>query len=273
LFMGGTALMAAASSYAVSFSFIDRRLARRRNFIFYTSIALVFMLVASFTLFSGEVRSWILLADASLTALIALRKQRTTLLLHAALFTVAAALSSGLLRLSLGALLGWESELGNHHALPLAAVMLAAAACASLRVGAFRGTWGPLARAPRTLCLALLVLGISGIGTLLGGAVLAGDASGARDAAILASLRTGLLAVVAVLLAWISAKSRFKEARWLVYPTLVLGGAELLLGDLRYGRSATMFISLVIYGSALILAPRLLKRLASKSPSPTASSG
>jgi len=269
LFMGGTALLGAALSYAVSFSFIDRRRNRRSNFIFYTSIALVFMLVASFTLFAGELRSWILLADASLTAAFALQKQRTTLLLHAALFTGAAALSSGLLRLSLGALLGWESTLGNHHALPLAAVMLAAAACSSLRVAAFRGTWGPLARAPRTLCLALLVLGICGIGTLLGDAIFAGDATRAKDAAAVASLRTGLLAVVAVLLAWISRKPRFHEARWLVYPTLVLGGVELLLGDLRHGRSATMFLSLVIYGSALILAPRLLKKLGSKSPSPT----
>jgi hypothetical protein len=267
LSMGGLALLGAAASYAVSFSFIDRRRSRRSNFIFYTSIALVFMLVASFTLFTGELRTWILLAGASLSAVFALRQQRTTLLLHATIFTAAAAISSGLLRLSLGALLGAESEFGNHPVLPLAAVMLAATVCASLRVVAHRGTWGPLARAPRTLCLMILVFGICGIGTLLGGAVLAGRDAGTRDAAVLASLRTGLLATVAVLLAWMSSKSRFQEARWLVYPTLVLGGTELLLGDLRYGRSATMFISLVVYGSALIFAPRLLKKLGNKPPS------
>ncbi len=219
--LGSLALLSAALSYGVSFAFIDRRLARRNNFIFYTSIALVFMLVASLTLLRGELRTWILLADALLAAGLAVRKQRATLLLHATVFTTAAALSSGLVRISAGGLLGQELSINSGQVLPLVAVMLAAAGCAVLRIAAHHGTWGPLVRAPRVLCLSLLVLGFCGLGTLVGGMLMSGHRAQAQDAAILASVRTGLLAIFAVLLAWLSGKSRFAEARWLVYPTLV----------------------------------------------------
>jgi hypothetical protein len=46
----------------------------------------------------------------------------------------------------------------------------------------------------------------------------------------------------------------------LVYPTLAVGALKLLLDDLRKGRPATLFISFVLYGIALILAPRLARR-------------
>jgi hypothetical protein len=45
-----------------------------------------------------------------------------------------------------------------------------------------------------------------------------------------------------------------------VCPLLVLGGVKLLGEDLRHGRPATVFASLVLYGIALIVAPRLVRR-------------
>ena len=49
---------------------------------------------------------------------------------------------------------------------------------------------------------------------------------------------------------------------------LIFGGLKLLLEDLRQGRPATVFASLVLYGCALIVAPRLTRKLRNPSPRP-----
>ena len=57
--------------------------------------------------------------------------------------------------------------------------------------------------------------------------------------------------------------SRFKrwpEARWLVYPVLVLVGVKLFLEDFPHGQPATLFVALALVGSALILVAKLLAR-------------
>jgi hypothetical protein len=41
---------------------------------------------------------------------------------------------------------------------------------------------------------------------------------------------------------------------------LAIGGLKLVTEDLREGRPATLFVSLVLYGGALIAAPRLMRR-------------
>jgi hypothetical protein len=80
------------------------------------------------------------------------------------------------------------------------------------------------------------------------------------DPAALAPLRTLVLAVAAILLAWICRFPRLKEAAWLVYPVLIAGGIKLLLEDVRAGRPMTLVISFALFGGALILAPRLVRR-------------
>lgn len=85
-------------------------------------------------------------------------------------------------------------------------------------------------------------------------------ATGARDVGHMTAAGTGAMAVVTVALAWGAGRGRLRELGWLVYPFLVLGGAKLLVEDLRRGRPATLFVSLVFYGYALIVAPRMAKR-------------
>jgi hypothetical protein len=53
---------------------------------------------------------------------------------------------------------------------------------------------------------------------------------------------------------------RWPEVVWLLYPVLGLGAVKLVLDDLRRGRPATLFLSFVLYGAALILAPRIARR-------------
>ena len=73
----------------------------------------------------------------------------------------------------------------------------------------------------------------------------------------LATLRTGVLAVAALLVAWASRQPRFREWTWLVYPLLVVIGLKMVAQDFKFSRPATLFIALALYGAALIVAPRL----------------
>jgi len=47
---------------------------------------------------------------------------------------------------------------------------------------------------------------------------------------------------------------------WLAYPVLVGGFLKLLFEDLRYGEPLALFLALAMYGGALIITPRWLRK-------------
>jgi hypothetical protein len=112
------------------------------------------------------------------------------------------------------------------------------------------------ARAPQ-LVLALLVVLSVGRALLLGLWTALGAAAG--DPAVAAALGTAVLAALALGLAVLARRRTWPELAWLVYPLVALGGAKLLVQDLRVGRAATLVLSLALYGAVLVLAPRLLR--------------
>jgi hypothetical protein len=121
-------------------------------------------------------------------------------------------------------------------------------------------TWGRISRVPRVLLFALLAFAIDGwVITAVAGALAGGEAGG-RDPAVLAAIRTAVLALTAFGVGRLGRFPRWSEATWLVYPLLALGGLKLILEDLRIGRPLTLFVSLAVYGGVLVLAPRLLRR-------------
>ena len=83
-----------------------------------------------------------------------------------------------------------------------------------------------------------------------------------------ATLRTAVLSFLVVGLAWTSRRWALPELGWFVYPLLAIGALKLLSEDLTEGRAATLFPSLVLYGGALIGAPRLLRGKAALEGSP-----
>lgn len=87
--------------------------------------------------------------------------------------------------------------------------------------------------------------------------VAGGLADRSVDLGVLATVRTGVLAVATLLIAWIGRHARFREWGWLVYPLLVGTGLKMVAQDFMHSRPATLFIAMALYGTALIVAPRL----------------
>ncbi len=67
-----------------------------------------------------------------------------------------------------------------------------------------------------------------------------------------------VLSAAAVTLALSTRHRRWPEARWLVYPVLILVGIKLFVEDFPHGQPATLFVALAFVGGALLLVARLL---------------
>lgn len=78
----------------------------------------------------------------------------------------------------------------------------------------------------------------------------------------LALFRTIVLSISAVILAWLSNKPKLYELNLLVYPMLIFAGLKMLIEDLSVGTPITLFIGFVIYGFALISAPKIKRKKA-----------
>jgi hypothetical protein len=87
--------------------------------------------------------------------------------------------------------------------------------------------------------------------------VAGGLADHSVDPGVLATVRTGVLAMATLVVAWIGRHARFREWGWLVYPLLIGTGLKMVAQDFTTSRPATLFIAMALYGAALIVAPRV----------------
>lgn len=256
--LGIVLMVLAAVAYTLAFRVIER--AQRRSFHLFATVGMATLLAGSALLFSWRALLWAGLAVGS--GLLATRYGRVSLAFQASLWAVAAAFASGLLTLSFHAFVdtapgGWPAGTAAAAAVWAATVLcLALPRAHGLYEGSLPG------RLSRLLLVLIVTLGASAF--VLYGAFAVFPAV-AGDAGLLAVLRTGVIAVAAAGLAWAGRHGRWREARWLVYPALVAGGLKMLLEDLARGRPGTLFLSFVLYGSALILVPRLLRQTGERS--------
>jgi predicted Co/Zn/Cd cation transporter (cation efflux family) len=77
--------------------------------------------------------------------------------------------------------------------------------------------------------------------------------------AFCATLRTLVLSAAALLLAWAGSRWDRPEFGRLVYPVMALGAYRMIVVDLQQDRTAALFLSLLLYGGALILLPKLIR--------------
>lgn len=143
---------------------------------------------------------------------------------------------SGALSFGLRALVG---EVERARA-PVVLALMAGLACSTvLPAGADR---------PRAVSRRLLLFGL----LLVTAGLLAAVLSPLCPPLLRPVLRTLLIAVGAVSVA--------RVAPALVYPLLIAGGMKILVDDLRAGEPIVLVLSFSVYGAALLLAPRVLRR-------------
>jgi hypothetical protein len=186
---------------------------------------------------------------------------RITLRFHGAVYVVAAASVVGLMACAFDGLLA--APTGAWRPATPVGILVAGggAACYGVLVAtpAARGSeW--FESLPQAIVGAVVVWSAAGMasGWLSGPLVAAAGAT--ADAAVVAAGRTAVLAVLAVALAWAGRRWSLQELTWLVYPVLVGGGLKLLWEDFRYGQPITLFVALALYGGALLVTPRLIRR-------------
>ncbi len=257
--MGILSIVVGGSAYALAFSPETRRV-RGRNFFFYSTLGLLFVLAGS-GLILPHVAAAILWSLLAITmAFMSGRTGRVALSLQCTLLLLAAGIYSGILETGLQALAGsagpgWPRLHGIHVLVAIATV-----ACLFIPVAQRSERWGKLARIPQLTVLALSVWEVGGLMVAVMAPVLAAAASEAPNLALLASIRTAVLSVAAVTLAVSSRHRRWPEARWLAYPLLILVAIKLFSEDFPHGNAATLFVSLAFVGSAVLLVAKVIKR-------------
>jgi hypothetical protein len=252
--LGVLALLLGALCYGAAFAFAERRAGQGRNFYFYATSGGLLALGGANVVALGTALPFALGALGLAAAVFGRRFDRMTLRVHSAFYLAAGALETGLLVACARSLAGQDS--GSLPTLAWVAAVAAAAGWAVLATDA-RAPRSGGARVPQLL-LAILV--VFAIGKALQVGLWAGLGERAVvDPGVAAVLRTAVLATLALGLAFAARWGTWPELGWLVYPVVTLGGAKLLLQDLRDGRPATLVVSLALYGAVLVLAPRLMK--------------
>jgi hypothetical protein len=249
------ALLCGAACYALSFKVLARQDSHGRNLYTYSTFGILLVLIGCRILLSdgAAALTWSLLALACVGA--GGFWKRLTLEVHGVVYLLLALLLSGALRVAAGFLLGsdyWPEPVAP--ALWIGAVVTGA--CYLLAVRSSRsheGAWNFHAlRLTMAAGLVWLVLGI--VAASLTGiyhglfAVAAGDS-------FCATLRTGAVVGVSLLLAWAGSRLNFRDLTQLVYPLMLLGGYRLLTDDLHQDRKIVLFLSLLLYGAALMALP------------------
>jgi hypothetical protein len=246
------AVSLAALCYAVAFAHAERRPGPGRNFYFYSTAGGLLMLGGTLELGMGAALPVVWTGLGLAAVGLGRRFDRTTLRVHGALYVLAAALGAGLA--SAGALAFASLPAPGFPRAAWGVALGAAVAWAALATERDAAA-APVARLSRLLLALVVVLALAGaareaIAKTLGGWLSAGPgAQAVAGSALLVALVLGV--------AWLAPRGQ-PELRWLAYALVAALSVKLLLQDLRASQPWTLVASLALFGSLLILAPRLL---------------
>ena len=257
--IGVMTIVLGGCAYALAFTGQSRH-TRGRNYFFYSTLGLVFVLAGSAMILSPTAAAalWSLMAlamawQSGRTGRVALSLQCTFLLVAAGVYS--GILATGLQALAGDATAGWPVLLPAHVAVGAVTVI-----CLFLPVAQHSERWGVLAGLPQLIVLTLSVWEVGGLMVVFMAPILANTAGAEPDLGALAALRTAVLAAASVTLALSSQHPRWPEARWLVYPVLVLVGIKLFVEDFPNGEPITLFVALAFVGTALLLVNPLISK-------------
>jgi hypothetical protein len=209
-------------------------------------------------LFDRPPTALVLTAIALVSGALAGRIASPILYLHGAVYLIAAISRSGLLAATTTGFAGAAVPLADWAHVPVLLALAVTLAYPWLPRPGGRSTDVFLERRATELFVFASVFALGGCVVALGARLSPGGAEADIYPRFLATIRTGVLAVAAVLLARYNRRTRFGDLTWMVYTILLLGAVKLLFQDIAAGGAAALFLSLGLYGGALILAPRML---------------
>ncbi|MGE5814831.1 MAG: hypothetical protein ACM36C_10125 [Acidobacteriota bacterium] len=257
--LGMLALAFGVSGYGVAFAFVERN-RPARNFFFYASLALTFVVVGA-PLTIGQTGAALTYAALAAASAIAARTfSRWTLALHCTAYLMAAAIASGLLGVATTGMVGTAGGAWPAITMVQVVAFVAMAACTLWPLPRTTIAIQAVERLPRLVLVALMTWTACGALVAAIGPSVVPHVGGGLDAGPLAALRTTVVAAAAFLLARVRFDERFAAGATLVYPLLVLLGAKVLMEDLLRGRPSTLFVALAVYGAALIVVPRMMRQ-------------
>lgn len=257
--LGMLALAFGLSAYGVAFAFVESH-RPTRNFFFYASLALTFVVVGA-PLTMGRTGAALTYAALAVGSGVGARAfSRWTLTLHCTVYLLAAAIASGLLGTASTGLVGAAGSPWPAITMVQVVAFVAMAACTLWPLPPTTLAVEAVERFPRLVLVALMTWTACGALVAAIGPAVVPHVGPGLDAGPLAAVRTTVLAAAAFVLARVRFDERFAAGAVLVYPLLVLVGAKMLTEDLLRGRPSTLFVALAVYGAALIVVPRMMRQ-------------
>ncbi|MGA2877612.1 MAG: hypothetical protein ABSG13_01540 [Bryobacteraceae bacterium] len=254
--LGIATLAAGIAFYAVSFLLFERD--NKRNFRALATFGLFLVLVGIFLPFSRS-EFWILVcASAVACCCVARAFVLPTLGLHGAVYLLLGSAVAGATSQPLPVLFGIGA--GPVEWLASVGVLLAAAVSWVAIMGISSGAPGHWRNQITSLALAAHVVwitaGLAAYAVLAMWRTVVGGESGSVPADTLATL---VLTGLSLTLAWVATRWRKPELVWLLYGFMALGGYKLATRDFINEHNLPLVVSLLCYGGALIVLPRMLR--------------
>jgi len=254
--LGIGALAGGMAFYAVAFRLFERD--NKWNFRALATFGLFLVLTGIFLPFPRS-EFWILSCTCAAACCWAARALGLpTLGLHGAVYLLLGSAAASATSQPLAILFGVGS--GSPLWLPSISVLLAAVVSWAAIAGIAPGGPGHWRNQVSSLALAGHIVWITG--GLAAYAILAtwravvGGASGSVPAD---TLGTVVLTGLSLTLAWVGTHWRRPELVWLLYGLMALGGYKLAIRDFINEHNLALVVSLVCYGGALIVLPRMLR--------------
>lgn len=251
--IGWIALAGGTGCYLVSFAYLDRRSGKDRNLYAYSTLAMVLVTVGSMVLMRSRALTLFWSAAAVASVWLGARTDRNTLRIHGLLYLLFAAVISAGIGHSLARILNSQVAPTASFGIQEGIALAAATGCYAVlrlrdrrRIRTWREGYAVLVSAGM---IALPVLGL-----------FAAFISNLTGAAFNLPLRTAILAVAAVLLEMFGKRWSRPELIWLMYPCMALAAYKLAARDFGEGSPVGLAVSLLFFGGALMLLPRLFGR-------------
>jgi hypothetical protein len=254
--IGIFALVCGAACYAISFITLERRGSHGRNFYTYSTFGILLVLVGCRMLLSDGAAGIVWSSLAVLCIGAGGRWARLTLEIHGGIYLVLALALSGALRESAGFLLGTDFWLGSAHAALWIGVAVATASyLLAVRSAPSIGGWN--FHALRLALAAGLVWEALGLSAGALTSIYHGLVGATPGDPYCATIRTGTVTGAALLLVFAGSRPNHGHLAQLGYPLMLLGAYRLVAVDMHQDRKVALFLSLLLYGAALMAIPRL----------------